>query len=125
MSDDWKHFVRLAIDKYYKVGSRSCPAFNYELIYFGKDGIIHLLQKGGIPRTINEQKRKLYLFRYAITIIETSTDVFEYREIKGAGFWELTHNYNDRVVSVIIRQLPGGDKHFFSIKDRKVNSHPQ
>ncbi len=120
MRDNWEYFIRLTIEKYHKVGSIACPAFKYELIYFRDDGIGHLLKKGGIPRTINEQKRKLYLFRYAIAIIETSIDISEYREIKNAKFWELTRSYADRIVSVVIRQQPGGSKHFFSIKDRKI-----
>ena len=120
---------------YSKIGRIECPALN-ELVTFSRVGFNHLVRKGRIPRTKNEQKRRFVLVPYVEKIIKNPKAKIFYREktVKykanrhgekviiesRAKFWAFVENAESCKVKVIIRQLGNGHKHFFSVIGDKV-----
>jgi hypothetical protein len=116
---------------YSKIGRIKCPALSDEYVFFTSTGFNHLIRKGRIPRTRNEQKRRFALLKFAEKIITNPTAKITYRknEIKEkanrhgekvliqsvAHFWTFEEKINDCVVKVVVRQLENKSKHFFSI----------
>lgn len=122
---------------YSKVGRIPCPAFNGELVAFNSKGFDHILRKGRIPRTRNEQKRRFVLIQYAERIVKNpkATILFEQRELKFevdrhgekvlltsvAQFWTFVDKVGDCQVKVVIQQLGvGKQKYFLSIMGDNV-----
>ena len=58
---------------YSKIGRIKCPALGDEYVLFTSAGFDHLLRKGRIPRTRNEQKRRFTLLPYVEKIIKNPT----------------------------------------------------
>jgi hypothetical protein len=130
---------------YSKIGRVQCPALNDELIAFTNAGFNHLMRKGRIPRTRNEQKRRFILIKYIENIIKNpkATILYERSETKVvknvhgdkvlvqsiADFWTFMDTVDGCRIKVVIRQLqPQGSKHFLSvmgddIKIRKSNKN--
>jgi len=116
---------------YSKIGRIKCPALGDEYVFFTSAGFDHILRKGRIPRTRNEQKRRFTLFPYVESIIKNPVAKITYRktEVKEkvnrhgeniliestAHFWTFSDKINDCVIKIVIRQLEGKDKHFFSV----------
>ncbi len=117
---------------YSKIGWLSCPAFGGETVAFTSDGFNHLLRKGRVPRTRNEQKRRFALVPYLARIIKNPKAVilYERRETKTvvnrhgdkivvqsvADFWTFVVTIDDCKIKVVVRQLSqAGNKHFFSV----------
>lgn len=116
---------------YSKIGRIECPAFSNELISFSRAGFNHLIRKGRISRTKNEQKRRFVLVPYIEKIITNPDSKIFYREkivkykanrhgekifIKSkAQFWAFEKVIQSCRIKVIIRQLSNGNKHFFSV----------
>jgi hypothetical protein len=117
---------------YVAIGNVQCGAFDGEFVYFTGVGFNHLMRKGRIPRTRNEQKKRFVLIPYVKKIIQNSRTVIEYRQTtetikinrhgkktivsSKAEFWTFDEKVNDCIVKVVIRQLgTGGPKHFFSV----------
>jgi hypothetical protein len=121
---------------YSKIGRIPCPALNGEFVSFTRAGFTHLLRKGRIPRTRNEQKRRFALLSFAEKIIKNPEAVIIYRqeEIKEkvnrygekillarmANFWTFVEKINDCLVKIVIRQVNNGRKHFFSIMSDNI-----
>ncbi|MFC1756615.1 hypothetical protein ACFLZC_00435 [Patescibacteria group bacterium] len=55
---------------YSKIGRIQCPALNNEFVSFSRLGFNHIMRKGRIPRTRNEQKRRFKLLLFAENIIK-------------------------------------------------------
>lgn len=117
---------------YSKIGRIQCPALNNELIAFTSDGFNHLMRKGRVPRTRNEQKRRFRLLSQVEKIVKNPKAVilYERRETKTvanrhgekvvvnsiANFWTLVETVGGCKIKVVIRQLSEtGNKHFFSV----------
>lgn len=117
---------------YVAIGHVPCSALGDELIAFTGTGFNHLMRKGRIPRTRNEQKKRFVLVPYIKQVIQNSQTVIEYRKTtekvevdrhgekvfitSTAEFWKLVEKIDDCMVKVVIRQLgTGGTKHFFSV----------
>jgi len=117
---------------YSAIGQVSCTALGNEAVAFTGIGFNHLMRKGRIPRTRNEQKKRFVLVPYIKQVIKNSQMVSEYRQTtemveinrygkkiivsSQAEFWKLVEKIDDCVVKVVIRQLgTGGPKHFFSV----------
>jgi hypothetical protein len=104
-----------------KIGYVKCPAFGNEKIYFTQAGFNHLLRKGRKLREKNDQIRRLDLLQYAPTILISSamysTHEKRYLYNSVAHFWSFMYTQKGKSITVIIRQLNGSHKHFFSIFD--------
>lgn len=117
---------------YIAIGQVPATALNGELVSFTGVGFNHLMRKGRIPRTRNEQKKRFVLVPYIKQVIQNSRTVLEYRQTieeieidrhgkkvlisSTAEFWKLVEKIDDCIVKVVIRQLDtGGPKHFFSV----------
>ncbi len=103
------------------IGSVSCPAFGDELVFFNKHGFIHLIRKEGKRRSLNQQVRRLGLFDRAAPILSSAKEFSRY-EIRDdmtskAYFWTFLGKDEFSGIKVVVRQLEGGRKHFFSIMD--------
>jgi hypothetical protein len=102
-----------------KIGYVKCPAFGNEKIYFTQAGFNHLLRKGRKLREKNDQIRRLTLVFHAPTILAVSTIVSSYERTylrdSSADFWSFVGTRKEISITVVIRQLNGGRKHFFSI----------
>jgi hypothetical protein len=102
-----------------KIGYVTCPAFGNEKIYFTQAGFNHLLRKGRIPRKHNEQIRRLTLVYHAPTLLAVSTTASSYERTylrdSSADFWSFVGTRKEISITIVIRQLNGGQKHFFSI----------
>ena len=121
---------------YSKIGRVECPALSNDSVSFSRIGFNHLIRKGRIPRTRNEQKRRFVLIPYVEEIVKNPEARIIYREktIKykanrhgekiiiesQAKFWAFMENIEFCRVKVIIRQLGDGDKHFFSVISNDV-----
>jgi len=113
---------------YSKIGHIECPALSNEFVTFSRVGFNHLVRKGRIPRTKNEQKRRFVLIPYVENIIKNPKAKILYREkiVKykanrhgekviiesKARFWAFAENIESCKIKVIIRQLGSGNKHF-------------
>ena len=100
--------------QYAEIGHVWCPFLN-ENIYFTKAGFKHLIWKGARQRPKTEQKRRFLLLSFVKNIIESSDVVFKYERRGGADFWASTNIYGNKKITLILRQLDGQAKHFFSI----------
>lgn len=121
---------------YSKIGSIQCSALSDDYVVFSRSGFNHIMRKGRIPRTRNEQKRRFTLLPYVENIIKNPKAVIVYRKeiIKErvnrhgvkvliestAYFWTFLEQINNCNVKVVIRQLDRGSKHFFSVMGDNV-----
>lgn len=103
---------------YVKIGRVSSPALNNEYVAFTSEGFNHLVRKGRIPRTKNEQKRRFVLLPYAEKIIKNpkATILYKNREEKYyinrhgqkilvtsiAHFWTFVEKIGDFKIKVVI-----------------------
>lgn len=121
---------------YSKIGQIKCPALGNEYVFFTSAGFGHILRKGRIPRTRNEQKRRFTLLPHVENIIKNPTAKIVYRKLdikekvnrhgekilmkSVAYFWTFEERIDDCFVKVVIRQLANKDKHFFSVMGDNV-----
>lgn len=122
---------------YSKIGRVSCPAFDGDYVAFTSAGFSHLIRKGRIPRTRNEQKRRLVFVPFLEQIIKNPKATLLYRRSETkeiidrhgekiirssvADFWTFIETIDDCVIKVVIRQIGGkGQKHFFSVMGDSV-----
>lgn len=130
MDQNHQEFIKKAKEEYFKIGSVSCPAFGGEKVYFDEEGLAHLLMKKGRVRKKSDQKRKLYLSKSAPSIIKHALlhsnytkDTRTFRngsEISIAEFWEFKEEIYGKIITVLVRKVNDGNKHFFSVKDKKL-----
>ncbi len=129
---------KLAKKIYSKIGRIPCPAFNGELVAFTSEGFNHLVRKGRIPRTRNEQKKRFALIPYIEEMIKNpQTITFRQTEEKytvnrhgknilmtsTANFWTFHNNIKDCNIKLVIRQIHHGQKQFQSIMSDDVKIH--
>jgi len=123
---------------YSKIGRIKSSALNNEYISFSRLGFNHLVRKGRIPRTKNEQKRRFTLLTFIENIIKNPRAVIIYRKEKikekvnrhgekilvesTAHFWTFIERIKDCRIKIIIRQKNSGEKHFFSIMGDNVQT---
>ena len=121
-------------DFYKNIGRAWCPALN-DYVAFTSAGLRHLIRKGGKRRSNSEQARRFLLLPYAKEIVESSAVEVVHGKDKiiradkrhgatvlirsHADFWTLTKTYGDTAITVVVRQLAGKEKHFFSIYNAK------
>ena len=82
------------------------------------------MYKGRILRPQADRINRFNAFLSIQEIIEGSETFYEYRKSTGqvstAYFWSLVKTIDGRKVTVVIRQLDNGPKHFFSIIRGKI-----
>ncbi len=108
MAQDYEAF-------YLRVGSVPCPKFNGERITFNRTGLNHLIRKHGKRRLKSDRERRFALLQYAPGIIANPRAEVISRKTRRANFWMFKEEKDGRTVKVIVRQLSGGKKHFYSI----------
>lgn len=123
---------------YSKIGRIQCPAFGGEHVSFTSEGFNHLIRKGRLLRTKNEQKRRFVLIPHIEKIIKNPKAIifYEKRETRVvsnrhgekiiiqsiADFWTFIEVVNNCRIKVVIRQISEkGSKHFFSVMGDKVH----
>ena len=88
-----------------------CSALNNEEIHFNNNGFNHLVRKGRFPRSYDEQRRRFLLLKFVEEVI-IKGQVTEKRHFGSVScFWAIKF----KKITVIIRQIGDGPKHFFSI----------
>ena len=136
---------KLAKKIYSKIGRIPCPAFDSGLVAFTSNGFNHLIRKGRIPRTKNEQKRRFILVQYMEDIIRNPCAEITFRQTEEkhavnrhgqeiqiastANFWTFHVNINKCEIKLVIKQIGQGQKQFQSImsnlkKRRKKTKKP-
>ncbi len=65
---------------YSKIGRINCPAIGDAHVFFGSLGFNHIMRKGRIPRTRNEQKRRFTLLPYIESMINNPKATIIYRK---------------------------------------------
>lgn len=115
---------------YKKIDSVWCPALK-DNVLFGDAGFRHLIWRGRSARNKKDQMKRFVLLPSAPKIIQKSKEFKEYRDkmqpanikqqgskrrvISRAQFWGLQESIADKNVTIVIRQIGNGKKHFFSI----------
>lgn len=123
----YNHAKRL----YLGIGRIPCPAFNDELVAFNNRGFNHLVRKGRIPRTHNEQKKRFALIPYIEQIIRNPAALilFNQQEEKQhvnrhgdkilvtgmASYWRFIETIDGCKIKVVVRQFREEDKYFLSV----------
>ncbi len=121
-----KSYIKVAYEKYKKINYVECPAFTNEKVYFLKRGFRHLIWKGTKLRDIDEQIDRLSLLRYVPDILKSSNHFKDFNKNKlhnqqtgtRVNFWSFSGEYNQIKITVVIRQINDGPKHFFSVMRR-------
>lgn len=125
---------------YNKIGRIPSPALSGDHVAFTSKGFTHLIRKGKNPRPRREQIKRFTLISYAEAIVKNPKAVLVYRthETKyranrygekilitsTAHFWTFKETIGNRTIKVVIRQLNQGQKHFFSIMERRNKKSP-
>jgi hypothetical protein len=104
-----------AWDFYSKLEPVCCPLLNNEFIYFTKQGFNHLVQKGAISRSQNDQMRRFKLLKHVLIILKDNGAKLSSRKGSTAIFWMIKKSIGSQIIRVVIRQFHGEKKHFFSI----------
>src|SRR3989338_5637903 len=103
---------------YSKIGRIKCSILGNNYISFSRLGFNHLVRKGRIPRTKNEQKRRFVLLPYVEKIVKNPKALILYRkkDVKekvnrygekillesSAHFWTFTEKVGGCTVRVVI-----------------------
>ena len=113
MDKDLANFIKNKHLEYKRFRPTPCPAFDNELIHFNKAGFNHLVRKGRFLRSSKEIIRRLNLLPEVPNIISSCKSF----HTKRPNFWSLKAKRKGVRIVVVIRQLKGGVKHFFSVMD--------
>jgi hypothetical protein len=112
--NSYEEAKRKAKELYGKIGCVWCPTLG-EYIIFNKAGLRHLMRKGKMWRPKNEQKRRFALLPFAKIILESSITCVVIRQEQSATFWSFSGEQHHGTITLVVRQINGGRKHFFSI----------
>ena len=139
IEESYEEAKRRAKELYQKIGTVWCPALN-QCISFNRVGFQHLLQKERRFLPKSEQLRRFALLPYAKdivgdyrgSIIYEERKIMRNREADGKielttstmRFWAFTDKRDGEKMRLVIRQVDGGKKHFFSIfQENKKPTH--
>jgi hypothetical protein len=116
---------------YRRIGIVQSPALGGDEISFNQLGFTHLVRRGRIPRSKNDQRKRFRLIPYLESIVTDQKAIITYDETeedetinrhgvkmhrKSKGyFWNFKTKIEDCEVKITIRQLNNGKKHFFSV----------
>lgn len=125
INNDYYYAVKKqAKEQYLKIGNIWCPALN-DSINFTVIGFKHLIRSGRKPRAPRDQIRRFVLLPMAECIVTDGDVEIEYRKSEIISqnvvqFWGITRKNDPKEITVVIRQIGVGEKHFFSIFDQKT-----
>ncbi len=131
LQNEHKDFIKEAREEYKKIGYVECPAFSGERIYFNRHGFRHLIWKDKDYREISEQVYRLSLLKYAPYILSNAKEfndfnknkVFKYQD-NLVNFWSFADVVDNMKIIVVVRELAGKGKHFFSIMTKGKHKSP-
>jgi len=122
---------------YKSIGRPWCPTLG-DFVAFNRVGFQHLIRLKNIERVRSEQMRRFSLLTIVKSAIEDPHVSVRFhqkmtiRTIKAnkkrisvpsyADFWEFTVHDGEGIIKIIVRQFPGGQKHFLSVYRRKRKS---
>lgn len=125
---------------YSSIGPVTCPVLGNEKVFFTKAGFNHLIRKGKIVRPTKEQMRRFRLVRLAekalrrenVSILRERRETREVINRHGkksvirvrADFWRIETIQDGQLITIIIRKIGNGQKHFFSIMNKKTKKSP-
>jgi hypothetical protein len=105
---------------------------------FNKSGFEHLVQKRGLQRPKSEQRRRFVLLPYIKDILQDKIVIATHEESKTlhitkiggvrvaavimAQFWRMVAVRDGKIIKIVIRQIKGREKHFFSVFEGKQKS---
>ncbi len=130
--EGFKQIRREAELFYQTIGAVRCPYFG-ELILFDRIGLNHLMYKNSSrPRDVRDQARRFHHLAHAVHVLKTSHTVQEYMVRQQWVRVIVNSRWENRLcpvyyfafcalidlqirVKVVVRQVEGGDKHFFSV----------
>ncbi len=96
-----------------------CPALTNELVHFDDAGFRHMIYKGKDRRPIADQLRRFRLLKKVPEIIANSEVIHRKKELIGIKdkvlFISFTQTFGNKKITVVIRQIGNGRKHFFSV----------
>ncbi len=108
---------------YSSIGTIWCPPLN-DYVAFNTMGFHHLIRKKGALRTEDERANRFRLLPYVASIIADPKTLFTLENGKSfshAKFWICKRQVNGETITVVIRKIGNGQKHFFSVfSDNKI-----
>ena len=132
---NYEEIKRDAKEFHRTLGTIWCPMLN-DYVACNDIGFRHLVRKGHRFRLVTDQIRRFLLLPL---IKEILTDpniklIFDEKDIaitinkqglkikvrSKAKFWKIIKKYDDKTITLVIRQIASGKKHFFSIYDQKT-----
>lgn len=119
---NYKKLRKEAKDLYLKINQPWCPLMQ-EPITFNNAGFRHLMRSGRRPRPKGDRKRRLTLLRLAKDIVTNPNAELTQDDGRTRGqtrFWTITERKGNEKVTLVIRQVGNGKKHFFSIYNQKI-----
>ena len=119
---NYKRLRKEAKKLYLKINQPWCPLLQ-ESIAFNNAGFRHLIRSGRKPRPKKDQKRRLMLLRLAKNIVTNPNAELGQDNEQHEGrtrFWTITERRDKEKITVVIRQVGNGKKHFFSIYNQKI-----
>lgn len=113
----WKKRIE-AKEFYSGIKKVVCPAFSGEEIVFNTHGFTHLIRKSGVLRPEGDQIRRFSLLKHVISILTDENICPLYSQEESAEFWTFSKVCHGRMVKVVVRRLPNGARHFFSVMNK-------
>jgi len=130
LDENHAEFIRNTREAYKRIGSIPCPAFSAERVYFNAKGFDHLIFKNREYRSKREQIERTGLLPEAVRMLASCTRFSGYRDYAvetNAGLpsprimhhlWSFTREDGKRKITVVIRQIGNGSKHFLSVMSK-------
>jgi hypothetical protein len=99
---------------YKQIGHIWCPTLG-DYVAFSTPGFRHLLRGGAGWRSRLDKRRRFLLLKFAPQIIASPhAKVVPGEQTEKAKFWEISEKYDKKLITVVVRQIGQGNKHFFS-----------
>ena len=130
-----KHYeeARKNAKEFYRtIGHIWCPMLN-DYVVFKSAGLRHLIRKNGKPRSERDQMRRFLLLNSAPGILADPTARVIQREKNempdasrgtstppSARFLTITAQRNEKIITIVVRQIRDGKRNFLSIYDQKI-----
>jgi hypothetical protein len=118
--NSYEEAKRKAKEFYMDIDRVWCPPL-CDFVVFNSIGFRHLMWNVA-PRPKSEQKRRFALLVHLKKILSASDASVFYEQRKGIHFWIFNDKHSDKLIRVIVRQIDGRQKHFFSVFERKQKS---
>lgn len=130
MDEKHRQLIKNARDGYRNIRYVSCRAFGGEQVYFTRAGFEHLIFKNRKYRPKDQQVGRIALIEKAIQILGTAKQFSGHRThisnkkssavslVVVHNLWSFTENIGGQNITVVVRQIGTGSKHFLSVIDK-------